>query len=57
MIVTKATAVPSGRLGLMLERQGVKLNRKKLYRLYQEERMPCASEAAANEHWVRERQW
>ena len=34
----------------MLERRGVKLNRKKLYRLYQEERLPCGSEAAANEH-------
>jgi putative transposase len=27
------------RLGLMLERQGIKLNRKKLYRLYKEERL------------------
>ena len=27
------------RLGLMLERQGMKLNRKKLYRLYKEERL------------------
>jgi putative transposase len=27
------------RLGLMLERQGTKLNRKKLYRLYKEERL------------------
>ena len=26
-------------LGLMLERQGIKLNRKKLYRLYKEERL------------------
>ena len=27
------------RLGLMLKRQGIKLNRKKLYRLYKEERL------------------
>src|SRR5262249_6475289 len=27
------------RLGLMFERQGIKLNRKKLYRLYKEERL------------------
>jgi len=27
------------RLGLMLERQGIKLNRKRLYRLYKEERL------------------
>ena len=41
----------------MLERQGIKLNRKKLYRLYKEERLPCASAAAANGLSVRERQW
>ena len=30
------------RLGLLLARQGIKLNHKKLYRLYKEERLTCA---------------
>jgi putative transposase len=40
------------RLGLLLARQGVRVNRKKLYRLYREERPPYASVVAANGHWV-----
>ena len=39
------------RLGLLLARQGVRINRKKLYRLYKEERLRCAS-AVANGRWV-----
>ena len=38
------------RLGLMLKRQGIKLNRKKLYRLYKEERLTCATPCPQTKH-------
>ena len=41
------------RLGLLLARQGIRINHKKLYRLYKEERLPCASAVAANALWAR----
>jgi putative transposase len=36
------------RLGLMLERQGIKLNAKKLYRLYKEERLTVRKRGGTN---------
>jgi putative transposase len=45
------------RLHLLLKREGVAVNWKKLYRLYREERLTCASEAAASGHWAPERRW
>jgi hypothetical protein len=38
----------SRRLGLLLERQGIKLNRKKPYRLYKEERLTAAALAVVD---------
>ena len=38
------------RLGLMLKRQGIKLNRKKLYRLYKEERLTARGPQAGPRH-------
>ena len=42
------------RLGLLLERQGIKLNHKKLYRLYREERLTVRSAGAASGRWALE---
>jgi hypothetical protein len=42
------------RLGLMLERQGVKLSPKKLYRLYKEEQLTAA---VASERSAHGRRW
>ena len=41
----------------MLKRQGIKVNRKKLYRLYKEERRSSASVAVVNEAWASGRPW
>jgi putative transposase len=43
------------RLGLLLSREGVRLNHKKLRRIYSEERLRCAAVAAANGRWAPER--
>jgi putative transposase len=39
------------RLGLLLAREGIQMNHKKLYRLYREERL------AASGHWGRGHRW
>jgi putative transposase len=39
------------RLGLMLKRQGIKLNHKKLYRLYKEERLVASGHLARGHRW------
>jgi putative flippase GtrA len=41
----------------MLKRQGISLNRKKLYRLYKEERLSVRKRGGANGHWACGRQW
>ena len=46
------------RLGLLLARQGIRLNHKKLYRLYKEKNdCPCAGAAVASGLWAREHRW
>ena len=41
------------RLGLMLKRQSIKLNRKKLYQLYKEERLSVRKHGGRNGRWAR----
>jgi putative transposase len=45
------------RLGLMLQRQGIKLNHKKLYRLYKEERLTVRKRGGRKRAWARGRPW
>ena len=45
------------RLQILLKREGVEANWKKVYRLYREERLPSESVAAGNELWERARRW
>src|SRR6185312_5934488 len=45
------------RLGLLLARQDVRLNHKKLYRLYKEERLTVRKRGGRKGLWVRGRRW
>lgn len=45
------------RLGLLLARQGVRINHKKLYRLYREERLSVRKRGAANGHSAQGHRW
>jgi putative transposase len=40
------------RLGLLLPRQGIRINRKKLYRLYREERLTVRKRGGRKRHWA-----
>jgi putative transposase len=40
------------RLGLLLARQGIRINRKKLYRLYKEERLTVRKRGGRSGHWA-----
>jgi putative transposase len=43
------------RLKLLLEREGIRMNRKKLRRLYAEERLQVRRRGGASARWARER--
>ena len=45
------------RLGIMLAREGLVMNHKKLLRLYREENLRVSAGAVANEPWAPERPW
>ena len=45
------------RLGILLEREGIRMNKKKLFRLYREEGLPSGGAAAASERPARGRRW
>jgi hypothetical protein len=45
------------RLGILLEREGVSMNKKKLFRLYHEKGLACAGAAAASGRPARGRRW
>jgi len=45
------------RLHILLKREGVEVNWKKLYRLYREERFTVRKRAAANGPWEHGRRW
>ena len=42
------------RLGILLAREGIKMNRKKLLRIYTEEGLKCVGAGAANGRWAHE---
>lgn len=46
-----------GQLHLLLKREGVAVNWKKLYRLCREERLTVLKRGAASGHWAPERRW
>ena len=45
------------RLGIMLAREGLVMNHKKLLRLYREENLRVRRRRGRSERWVRERRW